>query len=311
MTMKNSTSPKTPKQTNTQQTRQAVEPDDTLLPGFRLTERDIAICELLLVYRELTTAQIETLLFSPSTRSKCKRRVQLLSAAGFLGRTKNVLSEHKQYVYWLEKPGAQLLADRQGISLSELDWKPTDQTLRPYFRDHLLATNDVRIAITLAATKLGYTIEEWRDDATLKRAHNSDKVTIPTPHGGTEQVAIQPDGYFVLNTGTKRLKRFVEIDRQTITLDTWARRVRGYIAYFHSEAYEKRYGSKAGGVLTITIGEQRAANMKATTEHAGGKARFWFTTFAAVSAATILTDAIWAKASADGRFALIDPAFER
>ncbi len=287
------------------------QPAADTLPGFRMTARDIAILETLLAYRELSTSQVETLLFSPSLRSKCKERLMLLFLHGFLERTINRLSMKREYIYWLSRTGAQFVADRQGIQLFELDWKPNDRTLRPYFRDHLLACNDVRIAITQAAAAHGYTIEEWQDDTTLKRVLANEKVTIRNTHGDVETVSIQPDGYFVLNTGTKRLKRFVEVDRQTMTLDgkgekTWARRMRGYLAWFHSAAYEQRYGSKAGGLLTITIGEKRMANMKTVTEQAGGKARFWFTTLDKVTPDAVLTKPIWTKASAEGRYALVE-----
>ena len=68
--------------------------------------------------------------------------------------------------------------------------------------------------------------------------------------------------------------------------------------------YRQRYGTDKGRVLTVTTGERRLANLKSITEDAGGRKKFWFTTFAQVSPETVLTDRIWQVASKKGLYAL-------
>src|SRR4051794_39835996 len=57
------------------------------LPPFRLTERDAAIITAVYEYRALTTDHIATLLFTPSTLTKCDERLRKLFHHGFLLRT--------------------------------------------------------------------------------------------------------------------------------------------------------------------------------------------------------------------------------
>jgi predicted transcriptional regulator len=75
------------------------------LPSFRLTERDIEIIQAVYAYRALTTDHIETLLFSPSTHSRCLFRLKNLYHHGFLLRTEqpqSLTEGRKPFVYWLD-----------------------------------------------------------------------------------------------------------------------------------------------------------------------------------------------------------------
>jgi hypothetical protein len=189
----------------------------------------------------------------------------------------------------------------------------------PQFLYHLLDTNTVRIAITLAAQRHGMTILDWRDEETLRKDHAADFVTIKGPQGSEQKTTVIPDDYFMLDIPVPEEQRsrisrfFVEIDRRTVTGEAsvsnqsqrdWAHKVQAYVAYYHSEAHKQRYGSTAGRVITITTGEKRAANLKAITERAGGRARFWFTTFEQITPATIFTEPIWSVASRENRYTL-------
>ncbi len=292
------------------------------LPSFRLTERDNAIMEKVYTYRALTTEHIEALCFSPTTRSKCKLRLKLLYHHGFLLRTEqpqSLIEGRKPFVYWLDKKGAELIAINEGIEFSEVAWRPNIHKVGPQFLYHLLDTNTVRIAITVAAEQHGMTIVDWRDEETLRKDHANDFVTIKGPQGGEQKTTVIPDDYFVLEVPIPAEGRsiyprlFVEIDRRTVTGEAsvsnqsqrdWAHKVQAYVAYYHSDAHKKRYGSTAGRVITITTGEKRAMNLKAITERAGGKARFWFTTFEQITPEAILTAPIWAVAGRESRYTL-------
>jgi hypothetical protein len=109
----------------------------------------------------------------------------------------------------------------------------------------------------------------------------------------------------------------LEADRRTVVgqysrwgRKDWARKVRAYIAYFtpHSpeepSPYAQRFGTSRLRILTVTTGQTWLGNLKRITKQAGGRGRFWFTTFDQVTPETVLTEPIWQKAGQDGLFRL-------
>ena len=108
---------------------------------------------------------------------------------------------------------------------------------------------------------------------------------------------------------------FIEVDRSEEGHGIWADKVKGAIDFLNSDTYrdiyvkgakEKRealgYESIPMGVriLTVTTGDLRLRNMMETTVNAGGKQRFWFTTFDECNPTTILTEDIWRIATGEG-----------
>lgn len=298
---------------------------------FRLTARDKACIKAAYDYRALTSPQIDALLF-PATKgrtgtepsSRCRHRLKLLSrpqvsdhpetAFFYRGEQPQVLSEgRKHFVYFLAPRGAAVVAALLGCHVEDLDWRDGEHDVRSLFLEHLLATNDVRVAITRAASVYGLSLPVWRDERTLKRDHAKDSVILTGPHGGQQRAAIIPDGYFVLEVGAYRHHQFLEVDRATETgmasewgRRDWSRKIAAYLEYHHSGKYLERYGTRSMRVLTVTIGEKRLANLKAITEKIGGRSRFWFTTFARLTADTVLTAPIWDVAGRTERSSILD-----
>lgn len=286
--------------------RSRVEKQD--LPQSRMTARDRGIVHAVYEYRALTTQQIFDLLFVPpgvqrlpSPSSRCLHRLKLLYHHGFLRREElpHMLAEgRKPFVYRLDKRGAELLALLDQSGVDELDWSP-DEHLGHLFLDHLIRTNDVRIAIVRAAQRHTVTIETWLDERTLSR-FQKDTVMLTGPTGRKQSAAVVPDGYVHLYTGKHHYHQFLEVDRATVTgsskswtTRTWARKVATYIEYYRSGKYQDRYHTKSMRILTVTTGEKRLANLREITERSGGKARFWFTTFERIHHADVLADPIW------------------
>jgi Replication-relaxation len=294
------------------------------LPGLRLTPRDAAILMAVYRYRALTTPQIERLFFShditnkprrrddkPNTR--CQYRLQLLYHHGYLTRDEQpqkLTEGRKPFVYWLDRKGAELVTEL--LDGEELDWNPREHAVSNLFLEHLLATNDVRAAITMGAHAHHFDVATWLDDRTLKRLQMTDTVMLQGPQGRTQMAAVVPDGYFVLDAGAHFYHHFLEIDLRTVTgvaskwgRRDWARKVAAYLEYYRSGKYQERYKTQGLRILTVTTGEKRLANLKAATEQAGGRARFWFTTFEQVRNRDILLDPIWHKAYEEGLHTLI------
>ena len=301
------------------------------LPGMRLTTRDVAILLATYHYRIITSLQLQALFFSYGSASpsgapvssnnqrtdrskintRCQYRLQLLYHHGYLTRDEQpqkLTEGRRPFIYSLDEKGARLVEEL--LDGEELDWNPREskRKISPLFLDHLIASNDVRAAITVAARRYDFKVLTWLDERTLKRRQMADTVTLTGPSGTTRRVAVVPDGYFLLDTGAHLYSCFLEIDRATSTASAsmwggrdWVRKVAVYLEYYRSGKYQERYKTQGLRILTVTIGEKRLANLKAATEKAGGRSRFWFTTFERIRTSDVLTDPIWQKAG-DGGF---------
>lgn len=305
------------------------------LPPLQLTPRDIILIEAVYSFRALTTPQIEALLFpgnqekiQPGAKNpqsgktnRCRHRLKLLYHHGYLHREELPLplnDGRKPLVYFLDKRGKEALCRHYDLDPKEIDWEPRHNTVGEPFIEHMLKTNDIRVAITVGAQQQGFSLATWLDDHTLRKQQNRDYVLLRGPQGTKpRKVAVVPDGYFHLQTPQYEFHFVLETDRRTVVGQysrwggkDWSRKVRAYIAYFTPSApgqpsiYEQRFGTSKLRVLTVTTGQTRLENLKRITEQAGGRERFWFTTFDRLRPETVLTELIWHKAGTDGQFRL-------
>lgn len=283
-------------------------------PPFRMSERDQAIVAAVYTHRTLTSTQIETLFFPDSDHTRCNKRLKRLFHHGFLERAEqpqSLTEGRKPLLYMLDERGARLLANLRGVDREAIDWHPRHNEVGHTFLDHLLETNNVRVAIERAAQQAGWEIETWHNERTLKSREMKDHVTLVGPKGGRHCAAVIPDGYFALNTGQYRYHHMLEVDRATLTGRSprwarrdWARKIRVYMEFVKQGLYQKRYGTKSLRVLTVTIGERRMQNLKEITEYVGEEGRgdvdwFWFTTFDKATPDQILTEPVWLRAGED------------
>jgi len=309
--------------------------DADYLPALKLTPRDMAIIEAVYSFRALTIPQIGTLLFpgsvdfQPNTKNpgsgktnRCRHRLKLLYHHGFLYRDElpiPLAHGRRPLIYFLDKRGKETLCAHYGLDPKAIDWQPCMNNVGHAFLEHLLKTNDVRVAFTVAARRQNHKVTKWLDDRSLRQQQHRDYVWVSGPQGGKpRRVAIVPDGYVQLQVDNDDFHFLLEADRRTVVGQytrwggkDWTRKVRAYIAYFSPPApgqlslYAQRFGTPHLRVLTVTTGPTRLANLKRITEQAGGRKRFWFTTFEQVSAETILHKPIWQKAVVSGQFSLV------
>jgi hypothetical protein len=302
---------------------QRAKPED--LPAFGITSRDYLIVKAVCQYRALTTDQVERLFFSSSSQPsltkgkskinpRCQRRLQLLFHHGFLYRSKQpqrFVEENKPLVYFLDTQGIELLAEDEGLIPADLTLDM--RNIESATLQHLILSNEVRIAVEQAARLKGWIIEKWLDERTLKSPQMKDTITLTGPEGGKRSAAVVPDGYFKLSTGSgEPWHHFIEIDRGTVTgraaqwgRRDWSHKIQAYIEYVASGKYQTRYQAKGMRVLTITTGEKRLAHLKEITEGVGGKSRFWFSTFERLAQGNILNDVLWSVATKPERFPLM------
>ncbi len=298
---------------------QRAHPD--MLPGFNLTQRDIAIVEAVYTYRALTTTQIETLFAAgengnrKAAMSRIRHRLKMLFHHGFLFRDERptrLTDGRKPLVYYLDRRGAELLASLRGVSQKEIDWKARDNNVGWMFLEHLLATNDVRIAIELSASQCGAVIEEWLDERTLKRREMRDTVEIQGPEGCVTRTTIVPDAYFRLVADGYEYHHLLEVDMGTETVQglrfsgrDFARKFRGYVAYYESGCYHQRYGTDSLRVLTVTTGKRRLFTLKAAAQQLGFGNLFLFTTFEKIAPTSVMNCSIWFNGASSEEVSLI------
>ncbi len=292
------------------------------LPAMRMTKRDHEIIKAVYEYRALITPQIETLLFLPDTpgkKTRCVPRLQKLYHHGYLWRdalpTKPT-EGNRPLIYRIDEKSLSLLPDLLNVEPEEIEWSKREHNVTSPFLGHLLRTNDVRVAVEVACQKQGLEIVRWLDDQTLKSHHAKEYVTVEGPRGGKQDAAFIPDGYFHLQMfdgeRTRNAHHFLEVDMGTMVGQatawgkaTWVKKIRTYLAYANSGKFTARYQAKSFRMLTATTTDRRLTTLKTITEKAGGKYRFWFTTFDKLNYQTVLTEPIWYIAGREGSHTLI------
>jgi len=227
--------------------------------------------------------------------SNCERRLKQYKDAGLVKRIERyqLLREGKKpYLYSLTPQGADVLCEHFECTVEELGWRKLDTRLRANYIEHLIMTNDVRLAIERAVEETpGIELVTWRDELALAHAHSEDKITYQFIDGSTKDVTLNPDAYFLLRSqdGQER-HHFVEIDRGTETAmssdesyRTWGRKIDTYIQYFYAknkttgQTYlQARYGTPNARVLSVTTSQRRMERLIEASERVGAKGRFWF-----------------------------------
>ena len=136
---------------------------------MQLTERDQDILSLAQDYRFVTREQVQALLFTPAATSACKRRLTLLFHNGYLGRQLLPLRSAfgaNRAVYFIDKRGAAVLDLLEKTGPADAVWRARQHFREELFLRHLVASNDVRVAVSLAAQRQELGLE-WTDERTL------------------------------------------------------------------------------------------------------------------------------------------------
>lgn len=277
-------------------------------PPLYMKDRDIDIIRTIYKYRALTSDQIERLLFvepgKPKPKnSRCNVRLQALFHHEFIFRDEQPRKVHegrKPLIYFLDKRGAEFLAELDGRDVSEIEWKPSYNDVKSDFLDHTLATNDVRVDIALACQLKGYQLINWIDETTLRSDETREYVYLDTGRGTKQRFALVPDGYFTIEADGGRFHTLLEIDMGTQSGTVIKRKVRSYLHFEKSGRYKAKYGVKSTmRVLFVTKGDIRTENLRKVAEENEGQHRFWFTTFDRITANSFFHDPIWRVAGRD------------
>ena len=268
---------------------------------MQLTPRDKQIIEAVHHYRVLRQDQLAQLFFG--SKAAAQRVLVRLYDHGFLERRfVPVLSGRSPTFYVLDRRGADLL--RAELGYDELTWYHSSKDLKTDFLEHMLAINDVRIAVVRACQRLGYPLVTWLGESELRTDY--DHVRVP---GQSRPVSVIPDGYFAIDTPRGRAHCFLELDRGTMTTARFRTKVEAYIAYYRSGGYQARFGAKGLRILTVTLSQARLDNLRRATASVGGghASRFWFGVHGRLTPDTVLDQPVWQVAGEAGPLALIAP----
>lgn len=262
-------------------------------PPMALTDRDREIIAAVNAYQALLGKQLERLFFT--SRSTAQYRLQRLYQHEFLDRhfmtVVTTAPAASPMIYTLGKRGAYLLSREMGYTPAQLRRFP--KVIKWQFMEHLLAINEVRVAISLACQRNGFTLEEWLDEPVFRGA--PEYVQVTDGKGKMSDKPVFPDGYCRIQTPQGTAHCFLEVDRATEQHSKFRPQIEVYEAYVASGQYQARFSPKSMRVLIVTTTSERMQNLKKTVEAAGGDAKYWFTTLEQVTADTVLTAPIWER----------------
>lgn len=246
---------------------------------LRITERDRWLLEALGKMRFLTTAQLARLAFNGS-RWAANKRLRKLLDAGLVRVWLRSLSEEN--VYSLTLAGARMLGD-QGVPSTTP--RGLDGNL-----DHLLAINQVRIALALTLHDAGGELAWWRSDWELPRRGRAPVV---------------PDALFAVRWADNGQQLFaLEVDIQSRSPQAFIKKILRY------QGLTSQKGRPLGlaPLLVLAVGRdpRSVERYRLGLGHAGLGARVWFTTLAAL--AKTPAGPIWVDAKGGERTSLRDLA---
>lgn len=257
---------------------------------MRETARDRHIVRLVYEYRILSQDQLRRLL--GKSRSTVQQALVRLYHHQYLERVflPVVYGGNSPTLYILGSRGTALL---QRFGVEDFTGVPS-KNLSALFLEHTLAINEVRIAVTQACQQLGWSIWKWRTESEIKAAYDRVSVTVGRKR---QTVPVVPDSYFVVELPDRGVSHFfLELDRGTMTTERFKTKIAGYVAYYKSGAYEKRYNAQGFRVLTVvdSDGTGRVENLVAQTETVSGIGRrFWFARLSDVISESMLTAPVW------------------
>ena len=273
--------------------------------AIRLMARDRRLLKAVNDCQALQVGHVRTLLFNSA--SPTYGRLKKLADHGYLERhyitQVAAAPAASPMVFTISKLGAEVLAATYGYDSDDfnfagrgvLNWKNLQ---------HILATNDVRVATTRACEDTpGFELLEWRNEA-LFRAQ-TDYVYITNRNGRRVKKPVYPDGYCVLATPKGQAHCFVEVDRGTEGLSQFGGQISIYQEYMLSGLYQERFQTSSLRILVVTTTVKRMDNLRRATAKAGGKDRYWFSTFAQVTPAAVLSQPIWRKTQGEGWYAFV------
>lgn len=268
---------------------------------MQLTRRDVEILKTIYHYDGiLSVDQVHRWFFGAKRRAYY--RIAALSEAKCIQR----LAPAERYrvpepIVWLDKIGAQVVANHMGVEDADLNWRSQPRWSRV---GHDLALNEVRHSLTQAWTKdPQYSVETWHGQEAVGRLLSS-PIAYLDPQGQQHQKVVNPDGYCCVRVDASkpyRLRFVIELDNNSFSSRRFGRdKVAPLIHLMRSPLYQQELGGQAGRVLVVTVGsEVRFHHLRSEVKAAGGSGYFVLTRAEWIQPETALTTPIFYVAHLD------------
>ena len=199
-------------------------------------------------------------------------------------------------IYALDKKGAEMLTDVQGINPTHLRHQIRNRQTGERYLKHYLMISNFRTILTLAT-------EERRNLELLFFRHDKsleDRVRIED-----ETYPVAPDAYIGLKDKEGKFYFFLEADRSTMSDRRFLKKTRGYFLWWKEKGHINKFEIKHFRVLTLTKSEERAETLRKVTlkvkgdENQEGSTLFWFSDESRISLEDPKTifRKIWRKAA--------------
>src|SRR6266542_183754 len=251
----------------------------------RITERDRWILEGLGKMRFLTTSQLAKLYFADSRWSANKRLRKLLDG-GLINVWVRSLSQDN--IYSLSRKGLEAFTEQQADLNSAVGIpRELDGNL-----DHLLAINDVRVALAGGLAVIGGEIRWWKSDWELRTS-------------GREKIV--PDALFMIRWDNNKEQSYaVELDNQTKSPRNFLKKIVGYA----SSKYRRDDIHGLADVIVLVVGTDSKwlERYRSASGATGISMSIWFTSLDELKGKSV-EDAIWKAGNGDEKYSLRDLSF--
>ena len=250
---------------------------------FQLTERDVSLVGHVAHYRFLRSTHLSELCQAP--HKKVCDRLTFLFHAGYLDRPRAQFEHYREgggsspMVYALANRGAQLLIERHGPDVPDVDWARKNDQAGRQFIQHTLAIAEVRVALQRAIrVRPGFQLLEPRQllemaPAETRRRERPWTLRAKVRHNDAAiEFGVAPDYAFAIQYPDGRFRAFlVECDRGTMPVDranlqqtSLKRKFLAYTAAKRAGLHQHHFGWKTFRVLLVTTNAQRAGNALAS-----------------------------------------------
>lgn len=223
--------------------------------GFKLAPGDLDLIQWCYELRFATVDHFIAL--SRRHRPALARRIVKLLERGYLAR---IVLPGQKHIYTPGKAALTLLAERDIAPAEKIDARLRTSEFKELFLKHALMIVDVHAALILATQETPVNLIRWQEG---KELWDSVKVS---EGGKPRRLPVCPDGLFTLQDTTRpedrnRLHFALEADRSTTTQARFREKIVAYWNYLQSGQQEQRYGMKHFRVVTVTLTDERAANL--------------------------------------------------
>jgi hypothetical protein len=172
-----------------------------------------------------------------------------------------------------------------------------------FFLAHLIATNDVFVALTKAAEPFALPLR-WTTERDLRRDLAGERID-----GTTDLVPI-PDAHAIVEHDGIEYSFAIELDRGTVEEKRIRKKIKAYGAWTPSAGYRRRFPEASLRVLFVvaagTGSARRLERLRRWCEDEGGRSLFWFLEHSRVDE-RILFGRVWHVAGQRELRALLAP----